>query len=1563
MEKRYFYLILLFASMIFKAHFIEGNQFLNIGTKNGDESGNRKLEELPNYIVLTFNQEFSFNITGDYNEDEPVFTKNDINYIYFQNEKINKTSNDTLTVSNGTVLEIHFKRIITKCNIFVEIINEEILDKIISIDLSNFDLTQVTAMTGMFADCTELKSIKFPNVIASEVDDIDNLFENCYSLESIDLSNFKTPKLERMYSVFQNCINLKYINLSSFITSNVGGMNRLFYNCSSLESIDLSSFNTTNVVTMSNMFDNCFSLKSINLSNFDTRNVRQMSYMFKNCSSLISIDLSNFKTNVLGIIEGMFEDCTSLMFVNLSSFDTSKVQSMNILFRNCICLKVVDISNFNTSQLSDCTMVLDIFSNCEKLKYVNLYNVLDNCVISGSSLNEIDDLIVCQKNEIITNQAAKNICSGYNYDINSDTCDEILVSTEIDFQTTIYYNDEEKEISDALTQDLMTSYPNFLISSSDNSYEEDSISQSSIINAQEDESELISTNNILSFSGLVDSSNFEDLESLSSDIDSYNKEKSEIVSSSTNIPFDSTNIENLESLSSNIDSQEEIHQNTDIISSTYSSETSDIEDFESFSTNVDSKEEETQTGIEDTSSTYSKETSNTEYLESLSSNIDSKEEDQKGIEDTSSTYSIGTSTTENLVSFSESFSTDVDSEEEIQPSTDTTSSTYSSGTSKTEELENLSTNVNTKEEIQTSSDFDSSTYSKETSNTEDLENLSTNVDTKEGIQTSSDIDSSTYSKGTSNSENLENLSTNIDTKEESQKSTEDISSTSNKDLVDTTSKSSIERMSSVVNTGIETTIPNNYNGTATDKEVPTTITINPSTQKMTNVPANSDNESKKIPVYSIESINQGDCEETGILTFSGTISDAISNPIEFTLPLIYPEGVTLSCTLDGNEMECEVDRIIGGNTIIINETLIKERNEEVLLIESFFSEEQVNCANAFLMKAVNKLFVGIYFRQVSHLSKNDQENSFSFYLITLVSEAYKKGQSLNIKMDIIMNEDIVEKNATCVLEEDVSPNNGELAQGNFICSVKLSPSEYQNTAPENIKISVENDEINGVADLDDTTSSPYKTDQAIAEIRRKKANNEAINELANIFDYYEEDIKITPFFNIDSINMDNCAKQGKLILKGSFSDDIYLSIKFDLLLTYPLEEMKCEIDKPKKNEQVEVVCKVHIGFYSVETFIIEEKIIHKKNKELFIIKRKEFDFDELKDCSHYYTAKTELVRARQLSTFSFLQLSKFSPSLNSFSFFFALTRKATSISFKSIIQLTVKLIFPSRRLLRNLDTFQSGVNATCNLNKNLKTEYAAGYDCANSVTISGTPQSMELETSEINDIQGIPENLNPDDLKYKLDYSLLQNLQNIDNLPNLVINEINGDTCFTNGQYIVKATLDKNENLEDKYSNVTLRMSVPESNGLCEINIKNKSLEMVCENTEKFYMSNILIERQPIQDSEGKEIFIIDNFESTNEFACDVSINSPSTNSSNGTTDGESTDQTPNKFYFNRKNSSGLTGGAIAGIVIAIVVVLLATSVLIILGKKGVLSSKKDLDNKREYNSSNFILRAEDMMK
>ena len=110
---------------------------------------------------------------------------------------------------------------------------------------------------------------------------------------------------------------------------------------------------------------------------------------------------------------------------------------------------------------------------------------------------------------------------------------------------------------------------------------------------------------------------------------------------------------------------------------------------------------------------------------------------------------------------------------------------------------------------------------------------------------------------------------------------------------------------------------------------------------------------------------------------------------------------------------------------------------------------------------------------------------------------------------------------------------------------------------------------------------------------------------------------------------------------------------------------------------------------------------------------------------------------------------------------------------------------------------------------------------------------------------------------------------------------------------------------------------------------------MICENTEKFYMSKILIERQAIQDSEGKEIFFIDSFESENELACDISLNTPSINSTNGTENGDDqTDKTRNKAYFRRKNNIGLSGGAIAGLVVSIVVAILATSIVILLGKK-----------------------------
>lgn len=50
--------------------------------------------------------------------------------------------------------------------------------------------------------------------------------------------------------------------------------------------------------------------------------------------------------------------------------------------------------------------------------------------------------------------------------------------------------------------------------------------------------------------------------------------------------------------------------------------------------------------------------------------------------------------------------------------------------------------------------------------------------------------------------------------------------------------------------------------------------------------------------------------------------------------------------------------------------------------------------------------------------------------------------------------------------------------------------------------------------------------------------------------------------------MDECGTTGKFIFKGSFTDDITESIKFDLLMTYPESEVKCEYIEANKNENV-----------------------------------------------------------------------------------------------------------------------------------------------------------------------------------------------------------------------------------------------------------------------------------------------------------------------------------------------------------------------------------------------------------
>ena len=393
-------------------------------------------------------------------------------------------------------------------------------------------------------------------------------------------------------------------------------------------------------------------------------------------------------------------------------------------------------------------------------------------------------------------------------------------------------------------------------------------------------------------------------------------------------------------------------------------------------------------------------------------------------------------------------------------------------------------------------------------------------------------------------------------------------------------------------------------------------------------------------------------------------------------------------------------------------------------------------------------------------------------------------------------------------------------------------------------------------------------------------------------------------------------------------------MRTDLLLNYPISEAKCEFEETKKNNKNEIVCKVHEGFKLVEAFMLEQKLIRQKNKEMFIINKKDISFNTKQECCDYNIAKTPYVKNRLKANYTFLQISKFKPISNTFTFFMANSKKYSNVPFKKSYKLKTKLLFASKRLLRTLDEVIDNIEVECDLNETLQSDYAVGYNCANLDNISDTPFAMKIITKSTNDIQGIPENSNPDKLKYSIDYSNLSNLKKIANMSNAEIIRISGENCSIDGQYIIYATLNKNENLLSKYSDVIFRISIPESISICEVSIKDINVVMVCQNEDKFYNSTIIIERQTIQDSEGNELFFIDTYESSDKLACDISL------LSYDVIPEEDKPSTGRRYFFKKDN--GLSKGAIAAIVIVMVaVVATLIGMIFFLKRKGSLIKEK----------------------
>ena len=102
-----------------------------------------------------------------------------------------------------------------------------------SLDLSNFNTNNTTDMVSMFIACYNLENIIFgDNFVTNKVTRLNEMFKYCHKLTTLDLSNFDTSNVVNIYYMAFDCPQLKTIIVNenfNFDINNAKTSSSLFY--------------------------------------------------------------------------------------------------------------------------------------------------------------------------------------------------------------------------------------------------------------------------------------------------------------------------------------------------------------------------------------------------------------------------------------------------------------------------------------------------------------------------------------------------------------------------------------------------------------------------------------------------------------------------------------------------------------------------------------------------------------------------------------------------------------------------------------------------------------------------------------------------------------------------------------------------------------------------------------------------------------------------------------------------------------------------------------------------------------------------------------------------------------------------------------------------------------------------------------------------------------------------------------------------------------------------------------------------------------------------------------
>ncbi|MCR5674812.1 MAG: BspA family leucine-rich repeat surface protein [Lachnospiraceae bacterium] len=196
------------------------------------------------------------------------------------------------------------------------------------------------------AGTCEIENIE--NLHTENVTSMKEMFKDFEGMTTLDLSSFDTSGVTDMSGMFQSC-TASTIDVSSFDTSAVVDMQAMLYDCNAV--VDISGFDTSSVENMSQMFGQWAS-GDLDLTNFDTSSVTTMFGMFEDCSTLTSLDLSSFDTANVTDMACMFDGRSALTMITVSdSFDVTNVEDSGDMFAGCTALTGGNGTQYNESHI------------------------------------------------------------------------------------------------------------------------------------------------------------------------------------------------------------------------------------------------------------------------------------------------------------------------------------------------------------------------------------------------------------------------------------------------------------------------------------------------------------------------------------------------------------------------------------------------------------------------------------------------------------------------------------------------------------------------------------------------------------------------------------------------------------------------------------------------------------------------------------------------------------------------------------------------------------------------------------------------------------------------------------------------------------------------------------------------------------------------------------------------------------------------------------------------------------------------------------------------------------